>query len=148
MRLLIICLLWLFGNTLWAQPATVLSKEAEAVQAVILAQQKAWNLGDIRGFMDGYWENDSLTFVSVRGPKYGWHRLLESYRKSYPDNKAMGQLTFSELKINVLNREYAHVVGAWQVRTQEEAKVSKGWFTLLFRKFPLGWRIILDHTSG
>jgi beta-aspartyl-peptidase (threonine type) len=40
----------------------------------------------------------------------------------------------------------AWVRGRWKVTTT--SKEVGGWFTLIFKKRPEGWRIVHDHTSA
>jgi len=54
-------------------------------------------------------------------------------------------LTFSDLESNVLSKDAAVVLGNWAL--QREKDNPKGKFTLIFRKFKDGWRIVHDHTS-
>ncbi|MFC1476922.1 hypothetical protein ACFL6L_00475 [candidate division KSB1 bacterium] len=35
-----------------------------AVTEVLEQQSEAWNRGDIEGYMSGYWQSESLSFVS------------------------------------------------------------------------------------
>lgn len=55
-------------------------------------QRQSWNRGDIIAYMQGYLKSDSLVFVGKNGPEYGWDNTLNNYKKSYPDQKAMGYL--------------------------------------------------------
>ena len=74
--------------------------EAEAaVRQVLDEQVAAWNRGDIEGFMEGYWQSDSLRFASGGTVRYGWQETLEGYQRGYPDRAAMGTLTFSDLDV-------------------------------------------------
>jgi ketosteroid isomerase-like protein len=59
----------------------------------------------------------------------------------------MGQLQFSELQVTPLASNAAFVRGAWKL-TMTDGKTPHGLFTLLFRKFPDGWKIVHDHTSA
>ncbi len=68
------------------------TKDEQAIKALLDEQTKAWNTGNLEGFMKGYWESDSLLFIGKGGPKYGYQTTLENYRKSYPDTIAMGKL--------------------------------------------------------
>jgi ketosteroid isomerase-like protein len=63
----------------------------------------------------------------------------------YPDQRTMGTLGFSDLEVTVLGSKAALALGHWQLRDQHGER--GGVFTLVFRKFPEGWRIINDHTS-
>jgi beta-aspartyl-peptidase (threonine type) len=59
----------------------------------------------------------------------------------------MGKLDFSDLRVEVLGSEAAFVRGVWQL-TMPDGTTPHGRFTLIFRKFPEGWKIIHDHTSA
>ena len=118
--------------------------EAE-IRAVLDAQVKAWNRGDIEGFMQGYWKSERMTFVSSDNVSRGWQAALDRYRKNYDSREKMGVLTFSDLEINVLSPDSAVVLGSWAL--QREKDKPKGKFTLVFRKMKDGWRIVHDHTS-
>lgn len=119
---------------------------SSGVRAVLEEQSAAWNRGDMEGFVQGYWKSESLTFAGASGVTRGWQGLLDRYRRSYPDRKAMGHLTFSELEITPLGSDAAMVLGRWQL--QREADSPGGIFTLVMRRLPEGWRVIHDHTSS
>jgi len=121
------------------------SDPSAAIRAVLDAQVTAWNQGNIDAFMDGYKKSESTAFVNSSGILRGWQAVLDRYHKSYPNRQAMGTLTFSNLEITVLAPAAALVIGHWQL--QRELGKPGGVFTLVFRKFPEGWRIINDHTS-
>ena len=115
------------------------------IRAVLDDQVEAWNRGDVARFMEGYWKSEKTEFVGSSGVLRGWQAVLGRYRKTYPDRRAMGALTFSELEITELSPAAALVLGRW--RLEREHDHPGGVFTLVLRKFPEGWRIILDHTS-
>jgi ketosteroid isomerase-like protein len=119
----------------------------KAVRQVLGGQQTAWNKGDLDGFMVGYWKSPELMFFSGKDKTKGWQATLERYRKRYQaEGRKMGKLTFSEMEIEVLGPGSAWVRGRWQVVRDKET--LQGLFTLLCKKFPEGWRIVHDHTSG
>jgi ketosteroid isomerase-like protein len=76
----------------------------------------------------------------------GYDGLLARYRKSYPDKQSMGELDFSGLEIRPLGPTAALVLGQWHLKRQ--AGNVGGVFSLVFQRFPDGWRIIHDHTSA
>lgn len=118
----------------------------EQIQAVLDMQQEAWNRGDVQAFLQGYWHSPDLTFSGSGGITRGWDGLLERYHKAYPDRAAMGQLTFSGLEFRELGPKAFLVLGSWHLaRTSGDIG---GVFTLVFQRFPDGWRIIHDHTSA
>jgi phage-related tail protein len=57
----------------------------------------------------------------------------------------MGVLSFTDLEITVTSKESAVVLGRFTL--VRDADKPTGMFTLNFRKFKDGWKIILDHTS-
>lgn len=120
--------------------------DAKAVRAVLDAQLAAWNKGDLGDFMAGYWNDDKLFYISGGKSVQGWKSLKERYEKAYQDEgKEMGKLKFDELHVEPLGRDAALVRGKWEVTTSKET--VGGWFTLVLKKFPDGWKITHDHTS-
>jgi ketosteroid isomerase-like protein len=126
-------------------PESPKAADSAAILTVLTAQQNDWNKGNIRGFMEGYWNSSELTFAGTRGFTRGWQPVMERYEKSYADKAAMGTLDFSELEIRQLGPDAALVLGKWHL--QRQAGEVGGIFTLVFQKFPEGWRIIHDHTT-
>lgn len=117
-----------------------------AIRAVMDAQVAAWNHHDLEGFMAGYWKSPDLTFFSGATETQGWEPTLERYRRSYQaEGHAMGTLSFSDLQIQILAPDAAFVRGKFQL-VMPDGKQPHGVFTLIFRKFPEGWRIVHDHT--
>ncbi len=134
----------LFGVS-FAQSEKQKSAIASEIRQVMNEQTAAWNRGDIDGFMQGYWNSDKLVFVSGDNLTYGWKPTLERYKKNYDSRAKMGTLTFSGLEIEVLSKDAAKVLGSWALAREKDN--PKGKFTLIFRKFKDGWRIVHDHTS-
>lgn len=129
--------------------ASVVPQNAPAessIRAVLETQVAAWNRGDIDTFMNGYRNSPNTEFVGAAGVTRGWQSVLNRYRKNYPDRKAMGQLTFSQLEIHVECRDAAYVIGEFHL--QRASDHPEGVFSLNFRKFPEGWKIVADHTTG
>lgn len=135
-------LLMFFAVSVSAQKDEKIKTE---IRKVMDAQTAAWNSGDIDGFMQGYWKSPQMTFVSGDNVTKGWQETTDRYKRSYNTREKMGTLVFSDLEIEVLSKDSAKVLGRWKVA--HEPKDSQGRFTLIFRKFKEGWRIIHDHTS-
>jgi ketosteroid isomerase-like protein len=149
LRILIV--LPLFAISLAAQgphSGSAPSDPKAAVAEVLHIQQDAWNRHDLEAFMAGYWNSPDLTFFSGAKQTSGWQATLDRYRATYASpGHEMGKLDFSDLRIEILGPEAAFVRGAWQL-TLSDGKTPHGRFTLIFRKFPDGWKIIHDHTSA
>lgn len=116
--------------------------------AVLDAQVRAWNQGDIAAFMSGYLNSDSTRFVSAKGVTEGYQKVLERYLVAYPTKEKMGELSFSDLNIKHLSSEIAIVIGRWNLKRPEaDGGNIGGYFTLIFQRTATGWKIIHDHTS-
>ena len=135
----------LFGVALFGA-ATLLAAPADEIRAVIQAQQKAWNGGDVDAFMNGYARKESTTFVSEDTVRRGWETVRARYKEKYTDRAKMGALAFSELEINVLSKDSAVVLGRWHLQRANDQ--PHGRFTLIFRRTKDGWKIVHDHTSA
>ena len=121
------------------------AKISAEVQSVMNAQVLAWNAGDIEGFMRGYWKSEEMKFISGDNVSRGWQAALDRYKKNYDSKAKMGVLMFSELEVNVISKDAAVVLGSWALAREKDN--PKGKFTLIFRKFKDGWKIVHDHTS-
>lgn len=146
MKLLLMSALLLSLSTV-AVSQTANNKTAEAaIRAVIEAQAAAWNRGDIKGYMDGYDRSPDTEFVGGDSITRGWQQVLDRYQQKYTSRELMGTLTFSDLKISVLSKDAALVLGRWRLKRANDE--PHGTFTLLFRKTKAGWRIVHDHSSS
>ncbi len=135
-----------------AEQERAFSEQRKQLQAgikhVLVSQVEAWNHGKLEEFMNGYWRSPDLTFYSGAAVTRGWEPTLERYRRRYQSGGAqMGHLEFQDLDIDLLSRRSAVVTGKWQL-TMSDGKTPHGLFTLIFKRFPEGWRIVHDHTSA
>ncbi len=130
----------------FAQPADEHKGDREAIGAVLSAQQTAWNSADVDAFLAGYWRSPELTFSGSSGLVRGWDGVLARYKKNYPDRAAMGRLDFSALEFRFLGPDAALVLGRWHLKREKDD--VGGVFTLVWQRFPDGWKIIHDHTSA
>jgi ketosteroid isomerase-like protein len=119
-----------------------------AIRKVLEDQQAAWNQHDLEGFMAGYWKSAELTFFSGAHESKGWQAALDRYKKNYQGaGHEMGKLEFANLRIEMLGPEAGFVRGEFHL-TMSDGKTPHGLFTLVFRKFPEGWKIVHDHSAG
>jgi hypothetical protein len=125
--------------------AAAQSKDEIIVRQMLDNQTKAWNRGDLEGFMKGYWQSDSLMFIGKSGVTYGWNNTLNNYKKGYPDTTAMGKLSFDIILVKRLSFQYFHIVGKWHL--QRSIGDLSGHFTLLIKKIKNNWVIVADHSS-
>jgi beta-aspartyl-peptidase (threonine type) len=119
-----------------------------AVEQVLHIQQDAWNRHDLDAFMAGYCNSPELTFFSGATEHQGWQETMDRYKARYAGpGHEMGKLEFSDLRIEMLGYDAAFVRGEWHL-TMPDGKTPHGLFTLVFRRFTDGWKIVHDHTSA
>ena len=136
---------FIFFGPLYSQ-SPILIKDSLDIMKVMDFQEKAWNNGDIDSFMNGYLMSEELVFSGSNGPIYGWNATKERYKRSYPDLKTMGKLSFTVKKIKSLSKKTAYLIGEYYLkRTIED---SYGHFTLIWKKVNGKWLIVSDHTSS
>mgnify|MGYP005832825367 CR=1 FL=1 len=115
------------------------------IQGLLNAQCEAWNKGNIDGYMEGYWQSDSMLFTSGGNLQYGWKATLDKYKNTYNSLEKMGVLKFSDLNFFILAENAVWLVGKWELKRENE--ILSGVFTLIIKKFNDKWKIIHDHTS-
>jgi uncharacterized protein (TIGR02246 family) len=123
------------------------TSQEEAIRNVLNAQVAAWNRGDVVTFMHGYKDSPATTFVG-KTIGHGYAQILARYQKTYAGKEKMGELTFSDLDVNLLDARFATVTGRYHLtRSADGGGNAEGIFSLIFEKTNDGWKIILDHTS-
>lgn len=155
---LVFAILLMFGaNALLAQTsqgsieseaikAKTEEQKKETIKAILSAQTKAWNDGDLEKFMATYWKSERLSFSSGGKTTYGWQGTLDNYKKGYAPPKEMGQLHFDGLQVLLLESRSALVIGNWHLKFKDDSK-RDGNFSLVVKKMDSGWKIIHDHSS-
>ncbi|HJZ68529.1 MAG TPA: nuclear transport factor 2 family protein [Blastocatellia bacterium] len=121
-------------------------RAVQEIRMVLDRQVEAWNRQDLEAFMQGYWNSPDLTFYSGGTVVSGWETTLKRYRNRYQSaGNEMGRLEFRDLKIELLGPSAAFVRGSFHLKMSSSE--PSGLFTLTFRKFANGWKIVHDHTS-
>jgi uncharacterized protein (TIGR02246 family) len=115
------------------------------IEKVLSDQVAAWNRGDLPGFMQAYWQSDKLSFSSGGSTRRGWKSIHDHYQAKYGGKSDLGQLSFTDLEVSLLNPDHALVLGRWHLATGESA--MEGNFSLVVRHIDENWVIIHDHTS-
>ncbi|MGO9436668.1 MAG: YybH family protein [Terracidiphilus sp.] len=150
-RVILLMLVCVCGGL--AARAQTPAEDEGAIRAAMKAQADAWNRADIPAFMQEYEDSPDTTFIGLSLRK-GYQPILRRYQENYTTREEMGTLTYNDLDVRLLpngcgKAEIALVTGKFHLeRTAKgEAKKDDGIFSLVWRKGPQGWRIVLDHTS-
>jgi ketosteroid isomerase-like protein len=114
---------------------------------VVLTQEKAWNSGDLDGYLKGYKDSPDTIFVG-RQISRGYQQIADDYKHNYPNRSAMGTLAFSELEAHPISDTFAICLGHYHLeRQRKDGGSGDGIFSLMLEETDDGWKIILDHTS-
>ena len=130
-----------------ANPLHTASRVELDIVKVVLAQEKAWNAGDIDGYAKGYKDSPDTLFIGKQISK-GYSQMLEDYKRNYPTRQSMGTLSFSELEVHALSDTFAVCLGKYHLeRSKKDGGPADGVFSLVLEKTDQGWKIVLDHTT-
>jgi ketosteroid isomerase-like protein len=128
------------------------SDEAAKIKQVLEEQAKDWNDGNVDRFVQGYWRSEETVFVGASGIARGFSGVLARYKRDYPDKKAMGHLSFSNLEVHPTCADSAYVLGEFSLERDSpvtgKRETKSGYFTLYFRKISDKWVIVADHTTA
>ena len=117
------------------------------VVKVVLAQEKAWNAGDLEGYVKGYKDSPDTIFVGAQISR-GYPQILEDYKRNYATRAAMGTLAFSELEVHSMSDTFVVCLGKYHLdRPKKDGGNADGVFSLVVEKTADGWKIVLDHTT-
>ena len=118
-----------------------------AVTKVIIAQENAWNRGDLDGYLAHYKEA-SDTQVMLAGPVRGIGNVRSSFHLNFPNKETMGTMENSEVEVRELGENFALATGKYKLmRSKKGGGNTEGTFTEVFEKTPGGWRVIFNETT-
>jgi uncharacterized protein (TIGR02246 family) len=130
-----------------AAPPSSAATDQTAIRKVLDAQMEAWNRGDVTTFMQGYDNAATTTFVG-KTVAHGYANVLARYQKNFGSHEKMGTLNFTDIEVTPLDPQISTVTGRYHLaRTSSGGGDASGIFSLVFKKTPAGWKIVLDHTS-
>ncbi len=128
-------------------PLHTASRQELNIIKVLLAQENAWNKGDLAGYVNGFKDSPDTLFITHQIFR-GFAGLLEEYKRDYPSKAAMGTLSFSDLEVHPLDENFAVVTGKYRLeRGKKEGGNAEGLFSLVFENTDNGWKIVVDHTT-
>jgi ketosteroid isomerase-like protein len=121
------------------------SEDEKKIREVMRLELETWNSGDIDGYVELYAPVDSVRMLYTGGAVYGKANILAFYKKYWPKEK-MGQLSFTDVKLELLSPEYYYTSGHFHVK-QKEGKEIKGRFSGLMKKINGKWYLYTDHSG-
>ena len=128
-------------------PLHTASRQELNIIKVLIAQENAWNKGDLAAFAAGYKDSPDTLFITHQVFR-GFAGLVDEYKPDYPSKAAMGTLAYSDLEVHPLDENFAIVIGKYHLdRSKKDGGSAEGLFSLVFENTDNGWKIVLDHTT-
>jgi len=117
------------------------------VTKVLLAQQDAWNKGDLNAYLARY-KDAADTIAILAGPVRGLADIRAAFHINFPKSEAMGNLEQSEVEVRELGPNFALAIGKYHLsRSKKYGGETEGTFTDVFEKTDKGWLVIFSQTS-
>jgi hypothetical protein len=121
--------------------------EQLAVVKIVLAQESAWNRGDLDGFLAEF--KDAPDTQAVLGNRaVGTAEIHNAFHINYPNRESMGLIAYSDVQARELGENFALATGKYHLeRSKKFGGSADGTFTEVMEKTPKGWQIIFNETT-
>jgi len=123
------------------------TKQQLDVTKVVLAQQAAWNTGDLDRYVSFY-KDAQDTEAILAGPVLGLDAIRKAFHINFPNRDAMGAIENSEVTVRALGDNFALATGKYHLmRNKKAGGDAFGTFTQIFEKTAAGWQIIFSENT-
>ena len=117
------------------------------VTKVLLAQQSAWNSGDLDTYTSHY-KDAPDTEAILAAPVRGLHDIRAAFHTNFPNPESMGTLEQNEVEVRTLGDNFALATGKYHLtRNKKHGGDAEGVFTEIFEKTSAGWQVIYSETT-
>jgi uncharacterized protein (TIGR02246 family) len=128
-------------------PLFTASRQQLDVVKIVLAQQDAWNKGDLDAYLSHYKDSPDTQAV-LSSLVRGFDNIRSAYRQNFPSKDSMGSIEDSEVEVKPLGDNYALATGKYRLtRSKKSGGAAEGTFMELFEKTPTGWQIIFSEST-
>lgn len=117
---------------------------------MLVGSAEAWNRGDLDAFLDDYLASPEPTFAGGAGVIRGVDQIRERYLRGYwSTGRPRDALRFEAVEVQALGSQHALAHGRYVLTDPATAAVrATGYFSLVLRRTPDGWKILHDHSSA
>ena len=123
------------------------SRQQLDVTKVLLAQEAAWNNGDLDGYVS-HFKDAPDTQAILGAPALGLDTIRNAFRQNFPNRESMGKLENSEVEVRALGDNFTLVTGRYQlIRSKKGGGDATGTFTEIFEKTSAGWQVIFSENT-
>lgn len=119
--------------------------DVAAIRAVFDTTAYGWNHGDLSAYLFAY--APSATAMGRTGLVHGPNGIGDQMRTGYwKTGTPAQQLSYDHLEVRQLGRNHALATGQYILAGGGQPQHS-GWFSTIWERTPVGWRMIHDHSS-
>ena len=123
------------------------TREQLDVTKVVLAQESAWNKGDLDAYLS-HFKDAKDTEAVLNGPVRGLENIRSAYHSNFPNRDAMGTLEQREVEVRELGPDFALATGRYHLaRSKKAGGDAEGTFTEIFEKTPKGWQLVFSQAT-
>ena len=114
---------------------------------VVLAQQRAWNAGDLNTFLSRY-KDESDTEAILGQTAKGVGNIRALFHTNFPSRDVMGQIEYSDFDAHTLGPDHTLVVAHYALtRGKKAGGNADGTLTEVMQKTGDTWQIIFSQTT-
>jgi uncharacterized protein (TIGR02246 family) len=128
-------------------PLFTATRQQLDVVKIILAQQEAWNKGDLDGYLSHYKDSPDTQAVLANLVR-GVDNIHSAYKQNFPNKDSMGTIEDTDIEVKALGDNYALATGRYHLnRSKKSGGPTEGTFMELFEKTQAGWQIVFSQSS-
>lgn len=125
----------------------MMSRQELDVVKVVLAQQRAWNAGNLEEYASAYKDSADTLFVADT-VSHGFAGIVQDLHRNFPTKEAMGTVNYTGLEPRALDERFCVLVGRYRLERGKKAGGNvEGVFSLVMEKTEVGWKIVVDHRN-
>jgi uncharacterized protein (TIGR02246 family) len=128
-------------------PLFTATRQQLDVVKVILAQQNAWNKGDLDAYLSHYKDAPDTQAVLANLVR-GLDNIRSAYKQNFPSKDSMGTIEDTDIEVRALGDNYALATGKYHLnRPKKSGGPIEGSFMEIFEKTPNGWQIVFSQST-
>jgi uncharacterized protein (TIGR02246 family) len=127
-----------------AKPAHKTQTPEQQIRVTLESTSDGWNHGDLGKYLAAY--TDEATEMTRNGPAGGRDAIEKTMRDFFwKTGRPEQKLRYDHIVVRMLGRDNALVTGQY-VLTGASIPDRSGWFTTIWQRTKVGWRMIHDHS--
>jgi uncharacterized protein (TIGR02246 family) len=114
---------------------------------VVIAQQAAWNAGDLEAFL-AHFKDAPDTKAVLGSVAEGTANVRSAFHLNFPDRAALGNIEYTDVTARELGTEFTLVTAKYKLtRSRKGGGDATGTLTEVLEKAPAGWQIVFFETT-